>query len=78
MKIKELIEKIVLNPDNYSSYSFRRGGTNFAFKAGVPADMIQLHGDWRSDAYKKYLSLTFKDKIRVAEKMSELILSEVK
>ena len=76
--IKELIEKIGLNPDNYSSHSFRRGGTSFTLKAGVRADLIQLHGDWRSDAYKKYLSLTFKDKIRVAEKMSKLILSEIR
>ena len=58
--------------------NFRRGGTSFAFKAGMPADLIQLHGDWRSDAFKKYLSLTLKDKIRVAEKMSELNLSEDK
>ena len=52
LKIKELIDKTGLNPDNYSSHSFRRGGISVAFKAGVPADLIQLHGDWRTDANK--------------------------
>ena len=52
-KLKHLIKKIGLKPDNLSSHSFRRGGASYAFKAGVPADLIQLHGDWRSDAYNR-------------------------
>ena len=40
----------------------------------MPADLIQLHGDWKSDAYKKYLSLSFEDKFIVAEKMKKQIL----
>ena len=75
-KLKSLIKKIGLNPDNYSSHSFRRGGCSYSFKSGVPADLIQLHGDWRSDAYKKYLALTLHDKIRVAESMKRCILSD--
>ena len=74
-KIKKLILKIGLNPDDFSTHSFRRGGTSYSFKAGVPADLIQLHGDWKSDAYKKYLALTIDDKIRVAESMRNHILS---
>ena len=62
-KLKELVKQIGLNPDDFSSHSFRRGGSTFAFKAKVPADLIQLLGDWRSDAYKKYLALTFDDKL---------------
>lgn len=73
-KLKELIKRIGLNPVEYSTHSFRRGGTTFAFKSKVPVDLIQLHGDWRSDAYKKYLSLTLDDKICVAEKMRQHIL----
>lgn len=72
-KLKKLIECISLNPDEYSTHSFRRGGASHAFQSDVPAELIQLQGDWRSDAYKKYLSLTFSDKIRVAEKMKEHI-----
>ena len=76
-KLKELVKQIGLNPDDFSSHSFRRGGSTFAFKAKVPADLILLLGDWRSDAYKKYLALTFDDKLCVTEQMKDQILSMV-
>ena len=53
LKLRLLIKVIGLNPENYSTQGFRRGGSFFAFKSGVPADLIQLHGDWPSGAYKK-------------------------
>lgn len=74
-KLKQLIRIIGLNADNFSTHSFRRAGSSCAFRAGVPADLIQLHGDWKSDAYKKYLVLTIDDKIRVAERMRKYILT---
>ena len=74
-KLKYLIKKIGLNPDMFSSHSFRRGGATHAFRSKVPADLIQLHGDWKSDAYKKYLSLSMEDKLIVAHKMREHILT---
>ena len=42
-------------PERYSGHSFRRGGATWAFAAGVPGELIQIMGDWRSDAYKRYL-----------------------
>ena len=73
-KLKFLIHKIGLNPDEFSSHSFRRGGCSFCFKSDVPSELIQLHGDRRSDAYKKYLAFSLEDKIGVAEKMKQQIL----
>ena len=73
-KLRLFIKAIGLNPEDYSSHGFRRGGSNFAFKSGVPADLIQLHADLRSDAYKKYLQCSLKDKMSVAERMNEKIL----
>lgn len=73
-KLKFLIHKIGLNPEEFSSHSFRRGGCSFCFKSEVPSELIQLHGDWRSDAYKKYLAFSLEDKISVAEKMKQQIL----
>lgn len=75
-KLKDLIKKVGLNPDNFSTNSFRRGGCSNSFRSAVPADLIQLHGDWCSDAYKKYLALTLHDKIRVAESMKKCILAD--
>ena len=48
-KLRFLIQKIGLNLAMYSSHSFRRGSTTLLFKAEIPADKIQLMGDWRSD-----------------------------
>ncbi len=60
---------------DYSTHSFRRGGgATLAFQAGVPADLIQLQGDWKSDSYKKYLNFTLSDKLHVAELMNAKIL----
>ena len=73
-KLKELISKLNLDPSEYSSHSFRRGGASFAFESGVSADLIQHHGDWKSDAYKRYLAFSLQDKVKVAEKMRDNII----
>ena len=75
-RLRELISKLHLNPDSYSSHSFRRGGSTTSFQAGVPSDLIQFQGDWRSDAYKKYLTFSLNDKVSVAMKMKQHILEK--
>ncbi len=65
--LKRLISKLGLAPANYSPHSFRRGGATFAFQAGAPEQLLQLHGDWRSDAYKHYLSLPLSTRSTVAD-----------
>ena len=57
-KLKDAIRVVGLDPDLYSSLSFRRGEATFAFRSGMPSELIQLHGDWKSDAYKEYLIFT--------------------
>lgn len=74
-KLRDLINKIGLNPEDYSTHSFRRGGTTFAFQANVPVVLIKSHGDWKSDCYQKYLSFTLEDKLLVASKMKNAILT---
>ena len=72
-RLKGLFEKLGFDSGKFSSHSFRRGFATFLFKAKVPADKIQLMGDWRSDAYKKYLTFTLDDKLKVAENMRDFI-----
>lgn len=67
--IKEYIFAIGLEPQSYSTHSFRRGGATWAFKCGIPAELIQLQGDWKSDAYKLYLKHGFEEKLSVSYKM---------
>ena len=50
----------------YTGHSFRRGGASWAFQAGMPGEMIQVCGDWASDAYKKYLEFSMQNRVDLA------------
>ena len=50
----------------YTGHSFRRGGASWAFQAGIPGELIQVCGDWASDAYKKYLEFSMQNKLDLA------------
>ena len=43
---------------NFPLIAFGAGGATFAFDCGLPAELIKLQGDWRSDAYLVYLEMT--------------------
>ena len=73
-KIKGLIGKTERDPHLYASHSFRRGGCSWAFKAGVPTDLIQHRGDWPSECYKRYLTFDFNEKLSVSEAMATKII----
>lgn len=68
--LREFVSVLGLDPRNYSSHSFRRGGASFAFSVGVPGELIQRHGDWRSDAYKLYLDTTVSQRLLVSRAMA--------
>ena len=50
----------------FTGHSFRRGGATWAFQAGVPGELIQIAGDWASDAYKQYLEFSMSNRISLA------------
>ncbi|CAC5389298.1 unnamed protein product [Mytilus coruscus] len=54
-RLRSVLSDIGFDPSHYSGHSFRRGGATFAFQCGVPGELIQSQGDWKSDAYKGYL-----------------------
>ena len=49
--IEYLASLLSLDPKEFASHSLRRGGATFAFQCSIPAELIKLQGDWRSDAY---------------------------
>ena len=51
---------------SFTGHSFRRGGATWAFQAGVPGELIQICGDWVSDAYKSYLEFSMENKLQLA------------
>ena len=72
--IKKDVPKLGLDPRMFSSHSLRRAGASWAFRAGVPGELIQAHGDWVSQAYLRYLELPFDERMQVACKMSESVV----
>ena len=68
--LKRLISTIGLDPQHFSPHSFRRGGATFAYQSGIPEHLIKLHGDWRSDAFRAYLTLPLATRSRVADIMA--------
>ena len=71
--IKHLASLISLDPKDFSGHSLRRGGATFAFQCGIPAELIKLQGDWRSDAYMLYLSLPLADRLVLTQIIAEHI-----
>ena len=53
----------------YTGHSFRRGGATWAFQVGIPGELIQICGDWVSDAYKRYLEFSMQDKLDLAAQL---------
>ena len=53
-----------------SCHSFRRGGATLAFAMGVSAIDIKLRGDWRSNAFEKYLVISPSDSLKSVKSMT--------
>ena len=67
----------VPEPHLFRGHSFRQGGSSWAFSSSIPGELIQVFGDWRSDAYKCYLDVSMSLKLRVSQGMVAcLALSE--
>lgn len=46
------------NDSDYSGHSFRRGGACHAFNCNIPVPLIKHHGDWKSNAYLRYIEVS--------------------
>ena len=63
-KLKEILDKCGIDSWNFSGHSFRRGGATFALHCSVPSDYIKLQGDWKSNAYERYLERSLQYKLQ--------------
>lgn len=64
--LRQILQKAGFNPKAFSGHSFRRGGATWAFKCGVPGELIRLHGDWKSASYLRYLEFSTETKMGVS------------
>ena len=53
--IKSALQAGGLDSRPYGGHSFRRGGASWAYQVGLPVDTIKTIGDWKSNAYEKYI-----------------------
>ena len=74
--LRILLKKAGYDPLPFTGHSFRRGGASYAFKSGVPGELMQLMGDWKSDAYLRYLDYSLSAKLRVGMCMRDLIVQD--
>ena len=54
---KAALAAVGVNPSLYGWSSFRRGGATSGFIATGDVESLREHGDWRSNAYTRYLAL---------------------
>ena len=60
--LRKWVQSAGLDPKLFSSHSLRRGGATWAARCGLPSHVIRLLGDWRSQAFLKYIDMTLQSK----------------
>jgi hypothetical protein len=55
--LQQHLQHCGVDPSSYSGHSFRRGGASWAFDSGLPGELVQVLGDWKSDSYKLYVTM---------------------
>ena len=65
-----------INPQDYSAHSFRRGGASLALDCDVPIDLVRMQGDWRSNAYQRYIAPSLSTKLKLSRRMAESVGSQ--
>ena len=75
-KLRQTLQLIgINNSQHYSSHSFRRGGCTFSFLSGVPTEMIQLLGNWKSQAFLSYLEFPLETRTAACQLMKLRLLA---
>lgn len=54
----------------YSGHSFRRGGATHAFASNISPLLIKAQGDWKSDAYLRYVDIPMQLRWQMMYKMA--------
>ena len=49
--LAEILKSVGLDSTHYSPHSSRGVGATFAFKSGVPSELIKVQSDWCCDCY---------------------------
>lgn len=69
-KLKNVLKTTQHDESQISCHSFRRGGATLAFQVGMSAIDIKLRGDWASDAFEKYISVSSESALQSAKHLA--------
>ena len=67
--LKQFLAKLGIPTDNYSSHSVRRGSASFMFMSQVPTQLLKQHGTWKSEAFNRYIDVSYKQRLIPTQKM---------
>ena len=76
-RLKTLLKKAGLDPSLYSGHSFRRGGASYLYSIGGTTLMVQVLGEWSSQIFTRYLSLSIEDRLDAQELIASNINSTI-
>jgi hypothetical protein len=66
--------KLTIGLGNRLSGVYMQNSTNMTVnQGGVPSELIQSHGDWKSDTYKKYLVPSFQHRQLVMNRFAQAL-----
>ena len=72
-RLKVILGTLGFPASEYSGHSFRRGGCTFCFRAGLSLTEIKLRGDWKTQAFERYLHVPASTVFHGAYVMSEFV-----
>ena len=67
---RRLLAKARFDPSLYSGHSFRKGGAQSLFDAGVSRHIIQTLGRWKSNSFQLYIKLTVEAHAEFSRRMA--------
>ena len=64
---KAALATLGVNPTSFGWSSFRRGGATTGFIATQDVESLREHGDWKSNAYTRYLALPASQRTHIVQ-----------
>ena len=75
-QFKTALKKCNVDYTKYAGHSFRRGGATWMFsELKMPSELIRVIGDWKSQAYMLYTTVTDKYKLEAVDAMQHAVAS---
>jgi len=68
LKLQQLALTAGLGQGTWNGHSFRRGAATWAAEVGISESEIQTLGRWRSDAYKRYIEYSNRERISLSKR----------